>query len=257
MQPDIQKASLWKRFAAALLDIILVVVVATGLFATLAGWLGYDSHNAKVTQLAAQYEAEFGISYSITQEQWDAMPEAEQQAYQERVQAADQKLQSTPEDIQILMDATVMLLVIVTLGILVAMLLLEFVVPLLFKNGQTVGKKVFSLAVIRQDSVKIQPLQLFVRTMIGRFAIETMIPVCIAIMFFAGFMNLVLLILLAVLVIAEIACMIVTRNNCPLHDLMACTVVVDYSCQMIFPTAEKMQEHQKKLEAERESRQSY
>jgi hypothetical protein len=42
----------------------------------------------------------------------------------------------------------------------VACALLEFLVPYLLKNGQTVGKKMFSLGVMRVDGVKISTFSL-------------------------------------------------------------------------------------------------
>lgn len=257
MQCEIEKASLWKRFAAALLDLILVVIIVTGMFATLAGIFQFDSHLDKMEEVYNRYTAEYQLDPDMTEEKWEAMPEAERNAYNERQDAANKALQTNQADMQIYVDVMVALLLIITVAVLVAMLLLEFVVPLLFGNGQTVGKKIFSLCVVRQDSVRIKPLQLFVRTIIGRFAIETMIPVCVAIMYFMGFMNLFTLLLLAALVIAEIAILIVTKNNCMLHDLMAGTAVADYSCQRIFYCTEDMVEYQKKLEAERENRKNY
>lgn len=257
MQCEIEKASLWKRFAAWLLDTILVVIIVTGLFWTLAGMFQFDSHLDKMEEVYNRYTAEYQLDSNMTEEKFAAMTEAEQKAYNERQDAANKALQANRADMQVFLDTMVALLIIITVGVLIAMLLLEFVVPLLFGNGQTVGKKVFSLCAIRQDSVRIKPLQLFVRAIIGRFAIETMIPVCIAIMYIMGFMNLFNLLLLGALVIAEVAILIVTKNNCMLHDLMAGTVVADYSCQRIFYCTEDMVEYQKKLEAERENRQKY
>lgn len=257
MQCDIQKASLWKRFAAALLDLILVVIIVTGMFAILSGWFGVDRYVAEIGQIYDRYEEKYDLNYDMTAEEFAALPEAEQTAYNERVLAADRELRSNPEEINLYIKTMLVILAVITIGILVAMLILEFGVPLLFGNGQTVGKKVFSLAVIRQDSVAITPLQLFVRTILGKFAVETMIPVCIAIMYTMGLMNLFLLLLIAALAIGEIAILIVTRNNCLLHDLIAGTVVVDYSSQRIFLSMEDKQTYEARLEAERENRQLY
>lgn len=257
MQCDIQKASLWKRFAAALLDLILVVIIVTGMFAILSGWFGVDRYVAEIGQILDRYEEKYDLNYDMTAEEFAALPKAEQNAYNERELTADRELRSNPEEINVFIKTMLVILAIITIGILVAMLILEFGVPLLFGNGQTVGKKVFSLAVIRQDSVAITPLQLFMRTILGKFAVETMIPVCIAIMYTMGLMNLFLLLLLAALAIGEIAILIVTRNNCLLHDLIAGTVVVDYSSQRIFLSVEDKQTYEARLEAERENRQLY
>ncbi len=257
MQCDIQKASIWKRMSAALLDIILVVILVTGMFGMLASLFQYDSYAARVKEVVVRYGEKYDLNYQMTQEEYDAMSEAEMTAYQQRVKQADEELWSTPADIKVYTDVTVILLVIITMGILIAMLLLEFAVPLLLGNGQTVGKKVFNLCLVRQDGVKIAPLQLFVRTMLGRFAIETMIPVCIAIMLIMGFGNPALLLLAAALVLSELVIIIKTENNCLLHDLMAGTVVADHSSQMIFSSVQELERYREKLEAERQSRQPY
>ncbi len=243
MQCRIQKASMWKRFAASLLDVILIAIVVTGMFSVLSGWFGFDGYVEQIGQITQRYQEKYDLNYAMTQEEFEALPAEQQQAYNDRLAQADQELRNNSADIQVYVKTTVVLLAIITLGILIAMLLLEFVVPLLFQNGQTVGKKIFGIAVVRQDCVKITPLQLFLRTIPGRFAVETMIPVCIGIMYLMGFMNLFLLILILALAISEIVILIKTENNCLLHDLMAGTAVVDYSCQMIFSSAQAKEEY--------------
>ncbi|MBQ2142480.1 MAG: RDD family protein, partial [Alistipes sp.] len=80
-------------------------------------------------------------------------------------------------------------LVIITFGILLSDLILELIVPLLFGNGQTLGKKIFSLGLMRNDGVKLNAMQLFARTLLGKFTIETMIPVYVLIMLFWATAN--------------------------------------------------------------------
>lgn len=50
MSYDLQKASLLKRAAALLLDLILIVVLATGIGMVLSAVLDYDSYNEALTQ---------------------------------------------------------------------------------------------------------------------------------------------------------------------------------------------------------------
>ena len=78
---------------------------------------------------------------------------------------------------------------ITTLSLLVSMMILEFVVPLLLKNGQTIGKKAFGIGLVRSDCVKVSTLQLFVRALFGKYTVGTMIPVYIALMVFWGILN--------------------------------------------------------------------
>ena len=67
---------------------------------------------------------------------------------------------------------------ITTLSTLIAFLLLEFAVPLMLKNGQTLGKKIFGVAVVRVDGVKVSPVMVFARGILGKCTIGTLAPRC-------------------------------------------------------------------------------
>ena len=257
MQNDIQKASLWKRIAAGILDLILLAVIATGFCWALSAILNYDSFLEKSETIEARYMAEYGLQADMTTEKFAQMSPEVQAAYEERVADADAAIKADNEAIYTYGMVMNLSLIIATGGILLAMILLEFVVPMLLGNGQTVGKKVFGLCLIRNDGVKLNPMQLFTRVLLGRFTVETMIPVYAVVMAFVGTLNLFMIIMVAVLLLAEIIVIAVTRNNYLLHDLMAGTVVVDYGSQQIFKTTEDLIAHQKKIAAERAARQTY
>ena len=70
---DLQKASLWKRIAAWTFDSILVGVIAVGLAFLLSGVLDYDSHIAQVEAGYEAYEAEYGTSFDISAEDYEAL----------------------------------------------------------------------------------------------------------------------------------------------------------------------------------------
>ena len=257
MQNDIQKASLWKRIAAGILDLILLAVLATGFCWALSALLNYNSHLEKSEAIEAKYMAEFGLQADMNADKFAEMTPEAQRDYEARVAAADAALNADDEAMYTYTMVLNLSLIIATGGILLATLLLEFLVPMLLGNGQTVGKKVFGLCVIRIDGVKLTPLQLFVRVLLGRYTVETMIPVYAVVMAFVGSLNLFMIILVAVLLLVEIITIAVTRNNYLLHDLMAGTVVADYGSQQIFKTTEDLIAHQQRIAAERAARQNY
>ena len=148
-------------------------------------------------------------------------------------------------------------LLITTGGILGACLLLEFVLPLIFGNGQTVGKKVFGLGVIRVDGVRATSLQMFLRTVLGKFTIETMIPVYVVLMIFFNIIGLGGTLFLGALLVAQILVMALNANNALIHDLLAGTVVVDVASQMIFRSTQDLIDYKKKLNREQANRQNY
>lgn len=250
---DLQKASVWKRFAAWLLDNILVSILVVGIAFLLSSVLGYDHYSDRVSEIYDQYEAKYGVSFTVGPDEYESWTEEERQTFDQ----AYQELVSDEEAMYAYNMTVNLTMVVTSLSILIAVVALEFVVPLLFKNGQTIGKKIFSLCVIRIDCVKMNNLQLFTRSVLGKFAIETMIPIYILLMFFWGIMDLIGLVILVALVLAELIILIATRKNQAIHDLLAGTAVADYSSQMIFGSSEDLTEYKKKIHAELAARQEY
>ena len=140
-----------------------------------------------------------------------------------------------------------LLFMMISIGALLSYIVLEFVLPIIFKNGQTVGKKVFGICLVRADCVKITTLALFARTILGKFTIETMFPILLMFMLLFGGMGWLALILLSALTILNIVLFFATKNKTPIHDLIAGTVVVDAKLQMIYASEEELV--QKKSEA--------
>lgn len=253
IRADIQKATFWKRFAAWLLDLILLAVLATGVMYLAAVISGCDRYIDQVNDAYSHYEEAYGVSFEVTQEEYDAYTDEQRQNWDDAYQA----LIDDDEAMYAYNMMVNLILIMTTAGILVSMLILHFVIPLILKNGQTVGKKAFSLGVVRQDGVKMNTMQLFVRTLLGRFTLETMIPVYIIIMMLWGTVGIMGPIVLIALTIAQLICVNATRNRSALHDLLAGTVVVDLSCQKVFESKEELIEYTQKLHAERAAREFY
>lgn len=253
MAHDLQKAGLWKRIAAWMFDGILTGILAVGIACLLSMVLGYDAHSQTLDAAYARYETQYGVTFDISQEEYLAMTEDLRQNYDTAYAAliADDQVVYT---YNMVMNLS---LVITTLGILLGLLVMEFAVPLFLGNGQTLGKKIFGLCVVRTDGVKLNHMQLFVRTLLGKFTIETMIPVYILLMLFWGTVGLGGTLALTALLIAQCVCMAVTRSDSAIHDLLAGTAVVDFHSQMIFRTTEDLIAYQKKIAAERAARQAY
>ncbi len=258
MTHDIQKAGLWKRFAAGILDGILLAVLATGVACLLGVFLGYDGYNTTLNERYAYYEEQYGISFQITAEEYQALSPQEKETYDK----VDEALNQDEVAIKAWYMVRTLSLLIITAGIFGACLVLEYVIPLILGNGQTVGKKVFGLGVVRVDGVRTTPMQMFVRTVLGKFTIETMIPVYAALMIvFAviglGGMPWMGVLLLGALLVAQILIMALTANNSLIHDLLAGTVVVDVASQMIFRDTQDLIDYKKKLSREQSNRQDY
>ena len=138
---DLQKASMWKRVSAFLFDFILLVIAVAGFAFLLSAVFGYDKHNAALDAAYAKYEAEYGVVFDISQEEFMQKSEEEQQVWNVAYQALI-KDQEAMYSYNMVINLT---LVISSLAILLAYLLLEFFVPVKFGNGQTLGKKIFGV----------------------------------------------------------------------------------------------------------------
>lgn len=253
MKFDIQKASLLKRASAWLFDLILLGILAVGFAWLLSIATGYDSYTATLEAAYARIEAEYGIDMDIGYADYSALDEAGIAAYQ----AAYDALSADGTAMHAYSMQLSLTLLITSLGILFAYLALELVVPLILGNGQTLGKKIFSVALMRVDGVKLSTFQLFVRTVLGKYTIETMIPVFIGIMLWFGSIGIVGIAVLLGIVILEIALLAATANKSLLHDLLAVTVAVDMQSQLIFDTPEALLEYKQRKHAEASARSPY
>ncbi len=253
MAHDLQIANIWKRISAWLFDGMMTAVIAVAIGMLLSAALGYDGYSKQLDDAYLKYETQFGISFDMSQETYEAMTEAERANYNE----AYQTLVADEEAMYAYNMMISLSLVIISLGILSAVVIWEFVIPLWLGHGRTLGKKIFGLCLVRNDGVQMNTMQLFTRSILGKYSIETMIPVLIILMIFWGVMGVVGPVVLLSLTIGQVVSVLVTKSNSAIHDLLAGTVVVDYASQMIFPTTEDLIEHQKRIAADRAARATY
>ena len=246
---DLQKASLLKRASAWLLDVILLAVLACGFGMVLSSVTNYDQY---VDALEAGYE-KYETEYNIDFEDYTDLSEEEQARYD----AANAALQKDAEVLKAYNMVVNLSLTIVSLSILLSYLGLEFAVPMVFGNGQTVGKKVFGIALMRVDGVKIAPLALFVRTVLGKYTVETMIPALVFMMMLMGTIGVIGPAILLAILLTQVIMVFTSKNNSAIHDQMAATVAVDLASQRIFDSPEALMEYKKRVHAEQAQKETY
>jgi uncharacterized RDD family membrane protein YckC len=243
---DLQKADLWKRISALLFDFILLVIVVVGAALLLSTVLNYDSFSDELKAIEAKYEQKHNVSFGISSDEYDALDEEGQKLLKD----AYADFAHDKEAVRLYDLLLNLTLIIVTFAILIGYLLLEFLVPLLLGNGQTLGKKIFGIGVMREDGVKLSPLLLFTRTVLGKYTVETMIPVMIVIMFVFQVLSTVGLIVLIALLGVQVVLICATAARTPIHDKLAHTVTVDIASQRIFDSPEELLAYKQKLHAQ-------
>ena len=264
---ELKRIGIVKRASALLLDAILLVVLATGFMFIVSLICNYDREEQLATQYFSEWEdfrkdyaaevAEYyGYKYEETNGNYvvtkDGKPASLDDVMREldsseggdaETAEAYQKYKALPSVEKVNRQyryVYTLLFMMTSIGVLLSYAVLEFVMPLIFKNGQTIGKKVFGICLVRSNCVKINTLMLFARTFVGKFAIETMFPVLLAFLFFFGGVGLLALVLFAGITVLNIALFCATKNKTPIHDIFAGTVAVDMNLQMIFQSEEEL-----------------
>lgn len=249
---DLQKASILKRISAALLDIILALIIATGIFFAMSSVLKYDKdlnqYNAYVEEYEGaleKYDIQIGeLKYSeITESMYNQLSKDDKKLYDANKEAmqSDQELVGIYKNVINKLGKLInMTLLMLTLGTMIAILVVEFVIPLFLKNGQTIGKKMFGICLMMDNGVKVRTTPLFIRALLGKFAIETMIPLYTIILLFFGQVNAIVLFLAVLMLIASMLLIIINPKNALIHDVISYTVVVDKNSQMIFNNQEEL-----------------
>ena len=247
---SLQKASVLRRFSAYLLDIILLFTVIVGVAALLSLVLNYNSYDTRLDELTKAYLEEYDIDIN---KDYNTLTPEEKANYD----AADKAFKADPEVMYNNQMVTNLSILIVTFSTLIGYVIMEFIIPLILKNGQTLGKKVFAIGVMRVDGVKITTPFLFVRTILGKYTIETMLPVLMIIMIYFGAMGMMGVIIIGLILIFNLALLITTKTNSAIHDAISQTVTVDMSSQLIFDTPEALLEYKQRIHEEAAGKASY
>ena len=250
---DLQRASMWKRISAWLLDAILLCIIATLIAFVLAAVTNYDGYSEQLDARYTYFEEQYGVSRNLTQEQVNAMTDEERA----NLTAASDAIAADEEALYAYNMMLQLIIIMTSFGILLGYVVLEFAVPMVLGNGQTIGKKVFSLGVMQQNGVRVNGVCMFIRTVLGKYAIETMIPVMMVLMLFFGTIGTVGWIIVGAIGIVQVALLVTTRERCMIHDKLANTVTVDLPSQMIFKTQEDLIAYKEKVAAEKAANQVY
>lgn len=242
---DIQKASILKRVSAFILDLILFAILAVGIAALIGLACDYDGQIEKLenyfSSYKAEYELEYGVDLDISETDYNMLTEADKQNWQDAYNACNEALNADAGATATFIRIISYTLLMVSLGILVSMAILEFAFPLFFKNGQTIGKKVFGIGVIHQNGVRVNVTAMFVRTFLGKYTVETMVPVLLLYMMFALGTGIMSIIVIALLLVLQLGIFIYTKKTrCLIHDVFAKTVCIDIASQKIFDNVDEM-----------------
>lgn len=253
MGHELQRADFWKRLSAFMFDTMMIILAAVGIAAIMSLFMNYEEHYNTIETIEAECAAKYGINTDLTAEEYDQLSEEEKQRYLE----ADAEFGSNPLVADAYNKLLTLTLLTITFSLLIAYVGLEFVVPIFLKHGRTLGKKIFGLAVMRTNGVKLDGQAHFIRSIIGKYTMETMVPVYIILMIIFGNLGPIGTLMLIAFLILEIAVYASTRTRSTVHDLVSDTVVVDMASQMIFESYDDLMAYKTKLHEEEANKKEY
>ena len=172
---DAQKAPYSKWLFAFFADLILAGILTTGIYFVMSVVLRVDSYNDTYRTIISSYEREYGVTFGMTAEEYGKLSEEEKTNYKNAVDAAN----ADEEANKAIRTSYTISFCIFASGIVLSVLILEFVIPIFTKDGRSLGKLLFGLGVMRGSCIRISKPVLFVRNVIGKGVFETALPAVI------------------------------------------------------------------------------
>ena len=252
---DLQKASIGKRLSAFLFDLIMFVTLAVGVAYIITNAVGYNEYSTRLEAKRTEYSEEYGVKLDITNEEFSKLTDSEKINYQ-KAQAAFGNDEEAQEIYYKMLD---LLILILSLSPFISCLVLEFLIPLFLKNGQTLGKKIFGIGVMLSNGVRLNGVALFARAFLGKFAIETAIPMIAFVTTLFGTIGGIGALIILVIIATNLGLLLFTKQKTVIHDLVSYSVCVDLASQMIFENEAALEEYKnrKLLEQQNDSHDPY
>ena len=243
----VNKARLIKRIAALCLDFVIFALIAVGIATLFSSIMNYDSYREKLDAKYEYYGVYAEVDPTKPAEEQSGMIFCEVKEEGDACYVAWDLFYKDEEATTLLHTCTNITLSTVAIGMLGATLITYFFVPLILKNGQTIGKKIMRIALINREGIRVRNINLFIRALFGVYVVELMVPFyCIVYILSGSPGALFTLAILLGILLADVFLVIGTRYGMSIHDLIGKTIVVEFDGQAIFDTIEELEEFKKK-----------
>ena len=253
MRFELQRADFWKRISALMFDMIVLGVVVLLAALTMSWAFRFDHYDSFIRETEQEYAQQYGITLGITADEYEALTPDVQQKYNDCERALGQNVKFMAA-YQLRNN---LLFVIPSMGILIGYIVTELLIPIFFKNGQTLGKKAFGLGVVHTNGIRMRGQAHFIRTIIGKCLIETLVPFYFLMMIILGKLGLLGVIVIGLMLVLELYSLITSRTRSTIHDLVSDTVVVDLASQMVFDTYDDLIAYKTRIHEEMANAKEY
>jgi uncharacterized RDD family membrane protein YckC len=229
-------ANPWKRFAAWILDFILLATIAVGVTWLCSIIFNFTEENAKLYSYYEQY----GV-YTVT-DGVGAFCETDAN-YSNECAAMWTNFGNDASAVGQYQKVVSLTFIMLTIGVFVSTTIIYLVFPLIFRNGQTIGKKVMGVALLSKDEIQVSTFQVVTRYLIGNFTIMLMLPIMLLLVAIYFNWGLILTLPGIAIELGNIVAIMVTKNKQNIPDLIARTIPIDISSQIIAKTPEELSKY--------------
>lgn len=232
-----------KRIAAWIVDFIIVIVLATG-FAFLTSLIyHYDDYYNTYIEKQIQYELYVeadegtltfqGKNYVL----YSSLDGHNDELLKEREMACGNDEEFKFANHKVLMGQ----IIIPITGAFASLLVCEFILPLCFKHGRTIGLFFFGIGYVTEEDIDVKIKNVFIRFLFGKFIVDVFIP-------FTGILLVIMntgygiigLVCLLGIPIANIVLLLSSKDKRGIHDFIARMKPCDNTCQIYIKTTEEL-----------------
>lgn len=249
---EFHKAKPIKRLAAYLIDLILLVAITAGAWMAIYSATDYSHYDEQFRGYIDQYAQKHGVDLNITNDEIQNYPEDVQEKYNQALL----DLNDDPQAMAAYAQKAKIDLLSAMVSFFAAYVILEVMIPLILKNGQTVGKKIMGLCVMHKYHVRVGVMQIIYRAVLGKYFIETLIPAALLILKNYGVLGTTASLVLSAIAMTQGFIVLMSQANCGIHDKLFKTVVADFNKQHIFDTWDDRFDFEEAYEAEMAKREA-
>ena len=130
---ELDHASVGKRVSAWFIDVILMILLAALFLFVASAYVDFTEFAAEMEPYYEKYETMYNTSFSISQEEYETLSEQDRKNYEDAYRA----MTADPEANEAYAAVILKYLGAVSIALFAAFFILEFLLPLLHKRGQT------------------------------------------------------------------------------------------------------------------------
>ena len=162
---EVYNGKMFSRIAALIVDLIIVLCIFVTIDILITKNVANNvwQYDDKVSQYE-NYQIDYGIAYKDAEGNLIYVDDVENSTLE--AFKSDESVWALAQDI------TTLQIIQISFDLFVSEILVFFVLPLIFKNGQTLGKKLMRLGLVNSKGLKVANWAVFARFIIGIYAVE-------------------------------------------------------------------------------------